>query len=109
MLRNQMYPALQSSYRGGHSIETALLKVMNDIMLAMDSKCVTLLVLLDLSAAFDTVNHEILLNRLQNKVGLQGVVPNWFESYLSNSRQQISVSGTLSARFKMDFGVPQGS
>ena len=64
--------ALQSSYCTGHSTETALLKVTNDIMLAMDSNCVTLPVLLDLSAAFDTFNHEILINRLQSKVGLQG-------------------------------------
>ena len=82
---------------------------MNDIMLGMNSKCVTLLVLLDLSAAFDTVNHEILINRLQNKVGLQGTVLNWFKSYLSNRSQRISISGTLSKCFNLDSGVPQGS
>ena len=82
ILQNQIYPVLKSSYREGHSTETALLKVLNDIMLGMDSKCVTLLVLLDLSAAFDTVSHEILINRLQNKVGLQGAVRNWLESYV---------------------------
>ena len=78
--RNQIYPVLQSSFRAGNSTETALLKLMNDIMLAMDSKCVTPLVLLNLSAAFDTINNEILINRLQNKVGLQGEVLNWFKS-----------------------------
>ena len=109
MLQNHIYPVLQSSYRAGHSTETALLKVMNDIMLGMNSKCVTLLVLLDLSAAFDTVNHEILINRLQNKVGLQGTVLNWFKSYLSNRSQRISISGTLSKCFNLDCGVPQGS
>ncbi|KAL9981312.1 hypothetical protein ACROYT_G009999 [Oculina patagonica] len=109
MLQNHIYPVLQSSYRAGHSTETALLKVMNDIMLGMNSKCVTLLVLLDLSAAFDSVNHGILINRLQNKVGLQGTVLNWFKSYLSNRSQRITISGTLSKCFNLDCGVPQGS
>ncbi len=59
------YPELQSSYRRYHSTETALLKVTNNILLKMNSQEVILLVTLDLSSAFDTVNHEILLRRLQ--------------------------------------------
>ena len=55
----------QHNYRAGHSIETALLKVQNDILLAMDRQHVTLLVLLDLSAAFNTVDHRVLLRRLE--------------------------------------------
>ena len=82
---------------------------MNDIMLAIESKCVTLLVLLDLSVAFDAISDEILINRLQNKLGLQGAVLNWFKPYLSNRSQRISVSGTLSACFNLDCEVPQGS
>ena len=69
---------------------------MNDIMLARASRCVTLLVLLDLSPAFDTVNHE-----------LQGTVMNWFKPYLSNRGQWISISGTLSGCFNLDCGVPK--
>ena len=65
------------------------------------------LVLLYLSAAFDTVNHEILINRLQNKVALQETVLNW--SYLCNRSQRISISGTLSRCFNLYCGVPQGS
>ena len=64
MVVNEIYPDLQSSYRQHHSTETALLKVMNDVLLKMNSQHVTLIVLLDLSAAFNTVNHNILLERL---------------------------------------------
>ena len=55
-----LYPILQSAYRLGHSTETALLKIQNDILAAMDNQRVTLLVLLDLSAAFDTIDHQVL-------------------------------------------------
>ena len=64
------YPELQSSYRQNHSTETALVKVANDILMKMNSQEMTLLVILDLSAAFDTVNHNILLTRLNEEIGI---------------------------------------
>ena len=109
MTAHSLYPELQSSYRRNHSTETALLKVTNEILLKMNSQGVTLLVTLDLSSAFDTVNHEILLCRLQNEFGIQGKVLDWFKSYLHNRGQQISIEGILSQRFDLDSGVPQGS
>ena len=78
MTDNSLYPLLQLAYRKNHSTETALLKVKNDILLKMNSQHVTLLVLLDLSAAFDTVEHTILLDRLKSKIGISGVALNWF-------------------------------
>ena len=69
----------------------------------------TLLVLLDFSTAFDTVNHEILLERLQHDIGISGVPLQWFKSYLSNRSQRIAVQGMLSRLFDLDCGVPQGS
>ena len=81
--RSGLYPLLQSAYRAGHSTETALLKVQNDILLAMDRQHVTLLVLLDLSAAFDTVDHQVLLRRLEVTYGSTGTVLQWFRSYLT--------------------------
>ena len=78
---NGLFPKLQSVYRQCHSTETALLKVKNDLLMAMDKGQVKLLVLLDLSFAFDTVDHEILLDRLRSTAGLRGKVLSWFESY----------------------------
>ena len=87
LVRNNLYPVAQSAYRRNQSTETALLKVMNDILLNMNKQHVTILVLLDLSAAFDTVDHSILLNRLSSKLGLNGTALAWFRSYLSGRSQ----------------------
>ena len=83
---------MQSAYRQHYSTETALLKVKNDILMNMEDQYITLLVLLDLSAAFDTVYHRILLDRLQFDFGISGSALNWFESYLSNRTQRISIT-----------------
>ena len=80
---NNLYPANQSSYRKNYSTETALLRVKNDILLNMNKQHVTLLVLLDLSAAFDTVDHNVLLSRLHSKFGISGTALEWFRSYLN--------------------------
>ena len=109
MMVNSVYPPLQSSYRQFHSTETALLKVTNDILLKMNSQEVTLLVRLDLSAAFDTVNHGILIDHLNKDVGIQGKALDWFKSYLTNRSKQVFLNGTTSKQFNLDSGVPQGS
>ena len=101
------FPALlQSSYRQFHSTETPLMKVMNDILVKMNSQYVTLLILLDLGAAFDTVDNQILLERLSDVVGIRGML-NWFRSYLSDKRQCVSVHAVLSRPFDLDYGIPQ--
>ena len=104
-----LYPVLQSAYRKGHSTETTLLKIQNDILLNMDKQNVTLLVFLDLSAAFDTVDHDILISRLQSSFGIKGNVLNWFSSYLSNRTQRVTLSGCVSDSFSLKQGIPQGS
>ena len=109
MTMNDLHPALQSSYREYHSIETALLKVCNDILMNMNQQQVTLLVMLDLSAAFDTVNHEMLIKHLQSKIGLCGTPLEWFTSYLLDCSYRVTVNGKCSQRFHLNCGVPQGS
>ena len=84
---------LQSAYKAGHSTETALLKVKADILSAINNNEVVCLVLLDLSAAFDTISHQILLNRLKYHFGVDGTVLNWFESYLTGRCQKVSLEG----------------
>ena len=82
----------------------------NDILLNMDAQKVTLLVLLDLSAAFDTVRHDILLDRLRSRLGVTDQALNcWFTSYLFDRTQRVSVNGGLSDTFPLAQGVPQGS
>ena len=109
MIAHSLYPDSQSSYRQFHSTETALLKVMNDILMKMNSQEVTLLVLLDLSAAFDTVNHDALIKRLHHEFGIQGEALDWFKSYLSDRGQRVNIEQFLSKYFSLDCGVPQGS
>ena len=82
-------------YQIFHSTETSLLKIHNDLILAMDRGEVTSLILLDLSAVFDTVNHSILLTRLQNWFGLDGLSFDWFSSYLSSRSQAVSMIPSL--------------
>ena len=78
LTRNDIVEPMQSAYRKAHSTETALVRIQNDILRATDNKEVTILHLLDLSAAFDTVNHAILINRLEKSVGIKGDALNWF-------------------------------
>ncbi len=82
--KNVIYEEFQSGFRPRHSTETALVKITNDLLLASDKGYISLLVLLDLSAAFDTIDHDILIDRLQNYTGIQGQALRWFRSYLSD-------------------------
>ena len=106
---NHLNETFQSAYKRFHSTETALLKVQDDILRAIDSqKCVALL-LLDLSAAFDTVDHTLLIERLSNRFGLKGQVLAWLQSYLQDRTQAIIIDGVKSAVKNTICGVPQGS
>ena len=85
LVTNHLYPKLQAAYQQFHSTETALLRVQNDILRAIDDKKEVILVLLDLSAAFDTIDHNILLSRLQTQYGSTDTVIKWFEILSSRS------------------------
>ena len=106
---NQLHEIYQSAYKKFHSCETALLKVKDDILKAVDNKKCVLLVLLDLSAAFDTIDHDTLIRTLAEKIGLCGTALKWFQDYLSDRVQSVLVDGVESDIFNILFGVPQGS
>ena len=107
--RNNLLPKFQSGFRKRHSTETALLKVMSDILLAADQGHVTLLGLLEMSAAFDTVDLDILLFHLKTSFGVDGTVLSWLESFLRDRTQQVAFNGKSSALVKVTFVVLQGS
>ena len=106
---NNLIEKLQSAYRSNHSPETALLRVYNDLLMAVDSGREAVLTLLDLSAAFDTIDHSLLLRRLEGRFGLSSTVLSWFASYLADRSQAISVQHQVSSPVSLTYGVPQGS
>ena len=106
---NDMLPVSQSAYRQFHSTETAVLKVYNDLLLAADSGQVSALCLLDLTAAFDTVDHDLLILRLERQFGLRGVVLQWFRSYLSDRSFRVVLGSNSSFVVHLLCSVPQGS
>ena len=104
-----LYSRAQSAYRPNRGIETALLKVQNDLLCAMDNHQEAIIILLDMSAAFDTIDHTILLSRLQNRYGIGGTVGKWFTSYLNGRTQKVTISDAESLPRCLHHGVPQGS
>jgi len=92
-----------------HGTETAQVKVTSDLLLTSDSGLVSVLVLLDLSAAFDTIDHSILLQRPERVIGINGPALGWFKSYLSDRFQFVHVNEESSSHTRVSRGVPQGS
>ena len=109
MNTHNLHDPLQSAYKAGHSTETALTRVQNDLLMGMDKHGVAILVLLDLSAAFDTIDKSILLGRMKTLLGIDGVVLEWFNSYLSDRTQSVKILEASSEKMELPFGVPQGS
>ena len=107
---NDLESIFQSAYKANHSTETALLKVKNDILLNMNSQHVTLLILFDLSTAFSTVNHDILIDCcLKYDLRIESNALAWLTSFLSGHSQRVYVNGSSSTSFLLQFGVPEGS
>jgi exonuclease III len=106
---HNLHTPSQSAYRPLHSTETALLKIQNDILTSLDASKGVILILLDLSAAFDTVDHSILLSRLTSRIGVTGTALQWFRSYLSDRSQVVYLDGVSSKSCLLVYGVPQGS
>ena len=109
MYVNSLSEINQSAYTPNRSTETALIKVKNEMLNAVDNQKVVLLVLLDLSAAFDTIDHDVLLSRLKKNLGISGNVLKWVHSYLSNRITQVHIDGFFSDALPLIYGLPQGS
>ena len=103
---NSLFPVYQSAYRSGCSTETAWFRVANDISGSIDAKKVVLLALLDISAAFDTVDHNILLQRLSQFFGIGRVVLDWFWSFLVGRSYAVTFEGQSTQHVLLDVGLP---
>ncbi len=106
---NSLFEVFQSGFRMHHSTETALVRVTNNLLMSSDEGLLSVLVLLDLSAAFDTIDHQILIQRLDNLIGIKGTALKWFKSYLSDRSHFVYVNGESSTYTKVSYRVPQGS
>ena len=105
LIKNSMFDPLQLAYRDKHSTETALIKVQNDILSALDAGSSAILLMLDLSAAFDTIDHDILLSRLCNVYGITGNALDWFRSYLTGWIQRVVIENAVSGDQELDIYI----
>ena len=106
---NDLHSTYQSGYKKNHSCETALLKITNDMMTSIENNNMVSLVLLDLSAAFDTVDHKILIDRLHKDFGISGNVLKWLISYLTGRTFAVIIGSNEGDKYTLYYGVPQGS
>ncbi len=105
---NSLSEVFLSSFRMHHSTETALVRVTNDLLMSSDEGLRSVLVLLDLSAAFD-IDHQIWIQRLNNLTGIKGTALKWFKSYLSDRSHFVYVNGESTIYTKVSYRVPQRS
>ena len=106
---NSLLSQHQSAYRAGYSVETCLLSLQSELLEILDRGNAAFLVLLDLSAAFDTINHDLLLHSLHINYNINDKALEWIKSYLTNRTYQVKVDSKLSDKMRLKTGVPQGS
>ena len=105
---HRLLPSYQSAYRANYSCETSLLKLCNDALQRMKSKDITILVIMDLSATFDTVDHDILLTVLHDHFGITSYALSWFDTYLNPRQIYVNVECHKSSNKPLNFSVPKG-
>ena len=106
---HNLYNTFLSAYRSGHSTETALLNVVNDLFVSLNKGNISVLALLYFSSAFSTIDHSILVHHLNTYFGFTDTVLQWFSSYLTDRTHYVSISNHCSAFAPVHSGVPQGS
>ena len=109
MTANELNEESAYGYKTGHSTELLLLKVVNDLLMSCDNQLPSIVMLLDLSAAFDTVDQRKLLSILEIEIGIKGTALNWFESFLLNRTQKVKIKDLYSDLTNLLYGVAQGS
>ena len=109
MRQNPIRETFQSAYKAHHSTETALLRVYNDVMFNIDRGNDTLIVLLDLSAAFDTIDHQIIFHIQEHSICIIDSALALIKSYLNGRQQFVQIEGVISEFAELACGVPQGS
>jgi len=108
LIKNDILYSMQHGFRSGHSTAMSLINLQEQITTAIDNNEFSVGIFIDLAKAFDTVDHGILLKKLQH-YGIRGVTHQWFSSYLTNRNQQVICNGILSKFQQVKYGVPQGS
>ena len=106
---NNLSCPTQYGYKKDHSCETLLVKLMDDIMIGVDNKSGVVVLIVDLSAAFDTVDHDVLIKILRSKYHISGNALAWIKSFLSGRSQSVKIGDSLSGTLSVLYGVPQGS
>ena len=109
LTENNLHNNSQFGYKKNHSCENLLLKLLDDILVGIDNKSGVVILFVDLSAAFDTVDHNLLLQILQNKFRIKGSAIEWIKSFLTGRSQKVKIGGAFSVAMLVAFGVPQGS
>ena len=109
LVKNNLQGQCQSGFRPGHSCETHMVRVVDDVLAEMDRGNIVAVIQIDLSAAFDTIDHGQLLRRLEERYGIGSTVLTWFSSYLANRGYKVKVENSFSPEFSLKYGVPQGS
>ena len=106
---HHLLPDYQSAYRKHHSCETSLIKLVNDLLWAMEKQEVTAMTVLDLLAAFNTVDHDLLLAVLDRRFGVKGAALKWYEQYLKPRKFKVAINNTYLNEQTINYSIPQGS
>ena len=109
MDKNNLHEPSQYAYKTFHNTETMMLNLTDEALRGFDDNMATIVIFLDLSAAFDTIDVNKLLHILEYELGISGVALQWFRSFLTGRTQRVKISGVYSEKLDIPFGAPQGS